>query len=193
MPARTDYAALLELEQDDYALLRFLGEAAYLRMYRGETDAAQAIFEALVDLAPGDPTGNLGQAELLLQTGKARQAVEAARKARRTANADLGSVAFTHLIEAKANLMLDKKKEAREALERAVEVDPGGSVGETARELIGVLASPGSPTPNDPQSTPPARELTRERTRWSESPTRTHPIRGNARNEQGRQSRKDRW
>ena len=134
-----DYKALLDLKADDDAPLRFLGEAAYLYFYRGASDEALALFEALTVIVPDDPVGWLGQCEVALASGDARSAVQHAQKATRTANVDAPAMAFAYLLQGRAHLKAGQQAEAEKVLAQAAEVDPESDVGRTATELIQAL------------------------------------------------------
>ena len=141
MSMRTNFAECMQLEEQGFENLRFLREAAYLWMYRGEAEKARTIFEALNELAPNSPVGMLGLCELQMAAGKYRDAERSARKATRAPGIDAQTMAFAYMQQGRALLRDQKFEKAWPVLARALEVDPGSDVGETARELIEALRS----------------------------------------------------
>lgn len=135
MAARTDFSALLELERDGGERLRFLGEAGYACLYRGELDPARTIFEGLTDLVPDDPVGHLGLAEVHLAQQAPRKAEKSARRATEVAGNSPETMALAYELCGKALLRLDKVREAEEVLARAIEVAPDSPAAASARAL----------------------------------------------------------
>lgn len=135
MASRINFSEALQLAADGGERLRFLGEAAYLCLYRGELDQAQAIFEGLTDLAPGDPVGHLGLAEVHLAHRAPRKAEAAARRAGEVAGNSADTMALAYELQGKALLFLDRTKEAEEVLQRAIEVAPDSPAADSARKL----------------------------------------------------------
>jgi tetratricopeptide (TPR) repeat protein len=124
-------------------LLQFLAESAYLWAYRGQYEKAIPIFEALTILAPSDPLGYLGIAEMHLSRGKFREADRAADQAARASRVDRRTMAFAYKLKGKALLQLNKPADAEKALRRAMEMDPSGDEGRAAATLLDLAASLG--------------------------------------------------
>ena len=135
MAPRLDYSSLLALAADGGERLRYLGEAGYLCLYRGELDQAQAIFEGLTDLVPLDPVGSLGLAEVHLAHDQPRKAEGAARKAAECPGNSAETMALAYELWGKALLFLDRSAEAEKVLARAIEVAPDSPAARSAREL----------------------------------------------------------
>jgi tetratricopeptide (TPR) repeat protein len=129
-------AALIGHAQDGNNILRFLGEAAYLWSYFGQLDKAAAIFQALITLAPNDPVGHQGLAEIYLSQGKYRQAEQQADLAARSSGADRRSTAFAYKLRGRALLQLNRLRDAEKSLLRAAQIDPGGIEGRSALEIL---------------------------------------------------------
>ena len=143
MVTRTNFADLLQLEARQYESLRFLGEAAYLCLYRGEAQRSTCLFEALTELAPGDPVGPLGLCELHMAAGRYREAERCALQATRATGIDAPTMAFAYLQRGLALMRAHKVEAAEASLREALEVDPGSDVGRSARELIEGLREAG--------------------------------------------------
>lgn len=126
------FSELLELKTTNAEALRFLGESAYFWFYLGERDKARAIFEALVLLAPNDPVGHLGLAEVWLGQGKFREAERSAQQAARVANIARATLAFAHILRGHALLGLGRPKDAEKAFLQAQKLDPEGPQGQDA-------------------------------------------------------------
>lgn len=135
MVSKFDFSAQLELAADGGERLRYLGEAGYLCLYRGELDQAQAIFEGLTDLVPDDPVGHLGLCEVHLAHHDARKAETAARRAAEVAGNSAETMALAYELQGKALLSLDRVQDAERVLARAIEVAPDSPAARSAREL----------------------------------------------------------
>lgn len=147
MAATQTFADLLHLKSDQAESLGFLGEAGYLWWYLGRRDKAIAIFEALKLLAPNDPVGYLGCAEILIEKGDFKEAERVAGQAARTANINRRTLAFAHIIRGQAMLGLKNPAEAEKAWRKACDVDPDGAIAQTttarteSARLCGLLPS----------------------------------------------------
>jgi tetratricopeptide (TPR) repeat protein len=129
-------AAVMGPAESGNEVLQFLGEAAYFWSYRGQLDKAAAIFQALVALAPNDPVGHLGLAEVYLTQGKFREADREAETATRSGTADRRTMAFAYKLRGRALMQLNRLKEAEKALLRAVQIDTAGAEGKSAQEIL---------------------------------------------------------
>ncbi|HEY7120131.1 MAG TPA: tetratricopeptide repeat protein [Tepidisphaeraceae bacterium] len=129
-------AAVLGPAESGNSILQFLGEAAYLWSYRGQLDKSAAIFQALITLAPNDPVGHQGLAEIYLTQGKFREAEREAQTASRSTSADRRTTAFAYKLRGRALMQLNRLKEAEKALLRASEIDAGGAEGKSALEIL---------------------------------------------------------
>jgi tetratricopeptide (TPR) repeat protein len=136
MAAKQSFADLLGLKSSNAQALQFLGEAAYLWMYVGQYDKASKVFEALSILAPNDPVGYLGCAEIMLNQGKFKESEKAAQQASQAANIARGPLAFAHVLRGQALMGQSKAKDAEKAWQKACEIDPDGATAATAKARI---------------------------------------------------------
>jgi tetratricopeptide (TPR) repeat protein len=161
MTGRQTLAELLGLKSTRVEMLRFLGESAYLWLYLGQPERALAIFEALTVLAPQDPVGHLGCAEVMMERGEFKAAERAAAQAGKSANVARAQLALAHTVRGRALLEQKRPKEAEKAWRKACDVDPqagesmaGGRI-ELAR-ICGILPRQDSAQVNKRTMTAPA-------------------------------------
>lgn len=113
----------LELDGDDFAPLRLLGECAYQWCFRGELERAQAIFRALQHAASNDPLPWLGQAEVLCAARRFDEAAQSAAQARRAKNIDASTMVFAYVLEADIWTHASELERAEAALDKARQLD----------------------------------------------------------------------
>jgi tetratricopeptide (TPR) repeat protein len=94
---------------------------------------ARRIFDALLVIAPDDPVGRLGLAELALLEGDAELAIEHVLEALKLPGISAESAALALMYQARAEAGRDRRDAARENLARAERLDPAGPGGESAR------------------------------------------------------------
>ena len=136
MAAQNDFSDLLDLKAGDFRQLRFLGEAAYVLMYRGQSEEAASVFQALQAIAPNDPVGYLGLAEIHLLRDEYQEADRAARQAARVRNVNQYTMALAYSFMARAALDRHNLEAAEKAWRQAEHVDPGGAWEHTAKTMV---------------------------------------------------------
>lgn len=113
----------LELDCDEFAPLRLLGECAYQWRFRGEFDRAQAIFRALQHAAANDPLPWLGEAEVLCARRRFEEAAQSVVRARRSRNIDARTMTFAYVLEADVWTQAGEFERAEAALDKARQLD----------------------------------------------------------------------
>ena len=164
----TIFARTLRIDPQGDDRLRFLGEAAYAWLYAGHLDKAAAIFDGLTVLAPNDPVGHLGIADVLLSNGRHEDACDAVALAVRAANIDRRTMACAYAVRGQALLGLGRRIEAEVAWRAAGELDPSNAWTDLAEALSKATRrdrrAPSSPGNRHwlgkPQSTPSHRQDT---------------------------------
>ena len=147
MAPRIDYAELLGMRDDGFAKLRFLGEAAYRWLGLGDHERADAIFTALRTLAPEDPVGHLGEAELRLAMRAYRDAERAALRATCVRNTTPSTMAMAYCLRSRALCALGRGEQAVRLLRDAATLDPRGPGGREAKMLAAELRVKNAVTP----------------------------------------------
>lgn len=134
IPRKSQVSALLGITADD-ARLRCLAEAAYYLQNLGRIEDAATMYAAIHCLAPNDPLGPLGLAELSLAKGDYSAAVRAARAASRAWHVDRPTLALAYKRLAEGLYGLGRTAEAVRSLTTAAELDPDG-IGSTIATWI---------------------------------------------------------
>lgn len=123
--------------------LQFLGEAGFLWSYLGRWQEAAEVFQALVTLAPNDPCGYMGLAEVHLMQSQYPQAQRLAEQAAKAAvgrpNANKGdraAAARAYVVAAKAMIHQGRGIDAKQTFMKAMELDPNGPSGRHASDMI---------------------------------------------------------
>lgn len=137
----TALATTLKLTGGGNERLRMLGESAYLCLYQALLPDAERLFEALRVLAPDDPTGWLGLAEVRVAQQRWKDADRLAAEAAERPGADRERTSFAYTLRAKALDRLGKAREALRMLERAASMDPAGPAGKSAAARLGLHAA----------------------------------------------------
>ncbi len=128
-------------------VLRFLSEAAYLWSYRGQYDKAISIFKALTMLAPDAPVGHQGLAEVYITQQKFKEAEKEADLASKAKQSDRRTTAFAYKLRGRAQIQMNKLKDAEKSLLRAAEIDNGGEEGKAAEAFLETARQLGIFTP----------------------------------------------
>lgn len=136
MAKKTTFTELLGIEAQGDPQLSFLGEAAYLWMYLENHEKAAQVFDGLTLVAPNDPAGYLGLAEVHLRQGKHKEAEKAAKKAVQSKNVSRRTMAYSYVILGQALVAQEKSKEAERAWEKAVDLDSQAEEAALARSWI---------------------------------------------------------
>ena len=136
MAKKTAFKEMLGVADQGDRQLCFLGEAAYLWMYLQNNEKAAQVFDGLTLIAPNDPVGHLGLAEVYLRQGRHREAERAATKAARSKNVSRRTMAYAYVVLGQAYAGQEKVKEAERAWERAIELDADADEAAVARSWI---------------------------------------------------------
>ncbi len=123
MTKKTSFKDLLGIAAQSDQRLSFLGEAAYLWMYLQDYEKAAQVFDGLALIAPNDPVGHLGLAEICVRQGKHKEADKAARRAVQSKNVSRRTMAYAYVILGQALAGQEKLKEAEHAWEKAIGLD----------------------------------------------------------------------
>jgi tetratricopeptide (TPR) repeat protein len=123
--------------------LQLLGEAGFLWSYLGQWQQAADVFNALVTLAPNDPCGYLGLAEIHLMQSQYPQAQKLAEQAAKAAvgrpnpnKGDRAAAARAYVIAGKALIHQHRGPDAKQTFLKAMELDPNGPSGRHAADMI---------------------------------------------------------
>jgi tetratricopeptide (TPR) repeat protein len=143
MAKKMPFTELLDLAPEADERLSFLGEAGYLWMYLQDYDKAAQVFDGLALVAPNDPVGHLGLAEVYLRQGKYKQADKAASQAVRRKNVSPQTMAYSHVILGQALAAQEKREEAIKVWEKAAELDPNANEAVMARSWIEAVRAVG--------------------------------------------------
>jgi len=146
----SDLATRLGLRQDPEPL-RFLAEAGFLWLDLMRLEPAESIFAALVSLAPYDPAGHIGIAEVKRRRQDLAGALAALDKAAASPHADAKTLAMVFRKRGEVNVLQKKPTLAEKAFSKVVELDPEGEEGEVAKAYITAMRQP------TPQGAKPAR------------------------------------
>lgn len=129
--------------RSDPTPLQLLGEAGFLWSYLGQWRQATDVFDALIALAPNDPCGYLGLAEVHLMQSQYPQAQKLAEQAAKAAvgrpNANKGdraTAARAYIIAGKALIHQQRGEQAKQTFMKAMELDPNGPSGRHAADMI---------------------------------------------------------
>ena len=115
------------------AQLRFLAEAGHLWLELNFPAKAAVVFQGLTLLAPNDPVGFLGLAELYLGVGRWQQAAACANRAVACANTDRQALAYAYFLLSQAAPRLGGPHEAEALRQKALALDGRGCVGALVR------------------------------------------------------------
>lgn len=147
MTHNTRYARRLGIKPQGDSQLFFLAEAAYLWFYLGAPRRAEQIFQGLTVLAPNDPIGFVGLAELLLASGEWRGAAVHARSAISSQNIRRQGLAFAYYLLGQAELGQANLTEAERCFDRVMELDGTGPVGAACRCWCKILSESAATLP----------------------------------------------
>ena len=136
MTTKTSFKDLLGIAAQGDEQLSFLGEAAYLWMYLQDYEKAGQVFDGLTAIAPNDPVGYLGLAEVYLRQGKHKEADRAANKAVRSKNVSRRTMAYAYVVLGQALAGQEKLKEAERAWKKAIGLDANAEEAAAARSWI---------------------------------------------------------
>jgi tetratricopeptide (TPR) repeat protein len=136
MSASTDLTELLGLRGPYQPMLQGLAEIAYFWHYMGQHEKAQSVFEAVKILAPDDPVGHLGAAEVSLAQKQYRQAERSAKQATRCGNSSPSAAAFANVLIGDAMIGLKKGRDAVKAWQQASETDDQGQIAQVAKQRL---------------------------------------------------------
>lgn len=145
----SDLAASLGLRSDPEPL-RFLAEAGFLWLDLLRLEPAESIFAAVVALAPDDPTGHVGNAEVKRRRGDLTGALGSLDKAARAPHADAKNLAMVFRKRGEVNLLQKKRELAEKAFLKAAALDPDGPEAEVAMAYVEAMRAP---TPRDGRKT----------------------------------------
>jgi len=132
-PAR--YAQLLGLEAGDDRLA-LLAEAGLACRVRGEYEEARRIYDGLALLAPNDPAGPLGLAEIAAAEGQWADTERHAKAAMHAWHCDRESLIEAARLRGRALLMTGRRNEAERFARIAVDLSPS-SVAESVLLTVG--------------------------------------------------------
>ena len=141
-------AAKLGFDAEGGRPLRFLVEAGYALLERGDLLGAGEVFDGLKAVLPDDPAPWLGAAEVGLRGGWHRQAERDAQAALRRANASLDTAASALVILGDAATQAGHAARAAAYFQKAVSLAPDAPAAEVARQRLGLPAD-GRPWHND--------------------------------------------
>ena len=127
-PAIAD-VGVAELRQQ----VRLLAEASQAAMNARKMEWAELMYEGLCVLAPHDPLGPLGLAEVQITRRGYREAEVQARRAIHAPNCERRTMAYAYFLLAKAYTGQGRNPEAAKALLLVCELDPDGLGAELAR------------------------------------------------------------
>jgi tetratricopeptide (TPR) repeat protein len=146
----SELATRLGLRHDPEPL-RFLAEAGFLWLDLMRPEPAEAIFNALVTLAPNDPTGYVGLADVRRRNGDVSGALSQLDKAARAPHADALALATIFRKQGEMHILLKKAAAAEKAFAKVVQIAPDGPEAEVARAYVEAL---NKPHPAAPSRTP---------------------------------------
>ena len=152
MAKESEIATKLGLKQDPEPL-RFLAEAGFLWLDLRNVEEAGRVFEALCVLAPDDPIGHLGLADVERMRGNLREALGLYDKAAHCGNNAARSLAMIFRKQGETHALAKDPEKAIAAFERAIALDPNSDEAATARDYIAVLnRRPDLPTVSESES-----------------------------------------
>ena len=141
-----DLAARLGLRSDPEPL-RFLAEAGFLWLDLLRNEPAESIFSAIVTLAPNDPTGHVGLAEVKRRRGDFAGALASLDKAAKAPHADAKSLAMTYRKRGEVHVLQKKPDLAEKAFLKAASLDPDGPEAEVSKAYVDAMRRP-TPAPS---------------------------------------------
>ena len=137
MPRKpAEYAMALGLAAEFDRRLAFLADAADVWLARGDLRRAAEVYDGLSLLAPNDPTGPLGLAEVFLIAERWSEAAAQARRAIHAWHCDRAQMTRGYLLTALALQRLGRIDEARRAADVVMKLDPEGMGGSLPAHLL---------------------------------------------------------
>lgn len=125
---------IVPVPQTEIALLL---EAGYLYMEMQKFREAEEVFDGVAALVPHSDVPMICLGNLAFSQGQYQRALKFHREAAKK----VPDSALAHAHQGEALLFLKKRKDAKAALDKAVELDPDGPAGAFAKSLLDGMAS----------------------------------------------------